>query len=95
MLNIECPWCGFRSESEFRCGGESHIVRPGPHTAVDDDTWADYLFYRNNPRGIQYERWLHVHGCAQWFNVARDTVTHEIKAVYKITDPMPTFEGNE
>ena len=27
---------------------------------------------------------MHAHGCRRWFNVARDTVTHEILAVYKI-----------
>ena len=93
MLNIRCPWCGCRSESEFRCGGESHIARPGPHTEVDDETWGDYLFYRNNPRGIQYERWLHVHGCGQWFNVARDTVTHEILAVYRMGEAKPDLDA--
>ena len=29
MLNIKCPYCGFRDESEFSCGGEAHIIRPG------------------------------------------------------------------
>ena len=43
--------------------------------------------------GVQFERWLHRHGCGQWFNVARDTVTHEIKAVYKMTDPKPDVSG--
>ena len=93
MLKIECPWCGPRAEVEFRCGGESHIARPGPAETVSDETWADYLFYRNNPKGVQFERWLHRHGCGQWFNVARDTVTHEIKAVYKMTDPKPDVSG--
>lgn len=89
MLKIECPWCGPRAEVEFRCGGESHIARPGPAESVSDEAWADYLFYRNNPKGVQFERWLHRHGCGRWFNVARDTATHEIKAIYKMTDPKP------
>jgi len=93
MLKITCPWCGARVESEFHCGGESHIQRPGPHTDVSEKEWADYLFYRNNPKGVTFERWVHRYGCGQWFNVARDTVTHEIKAVYKMTDPKPELEG--
>ena len=26
MLLIPCPHCGERDETEFRCGGEAHIV---------------------------------------------------------------------
>jgi len=28
-------------------------------------------------------------GCGQWFNVARDTVTHEIRKVYAMGEPRP------
>jgi sarcosine oxidase subunit delta len=89
MLLISCPHCGPRAEIEFLCGGESHIQRPGPHMAVSDRDWADYLYFRDNPKGLLLERWLHQAGCRRWFNVARDTVTHEIKAVYAMTDPKP------
>lgn len=92
MLLIPCPHCGDRAEVEFRCAGESHIVRPGPHDQVSDEEWGDYLFFRENPRGLHFERWCHTLGCGQWFNVARDTVTHEIKAVYLMTDPRPSIE---
>ena len=91
MLQIECPFCGCRDEVEFRCGGESHIQRPTPD--VSDEVWADYLFNRDNPKGVHFERWLHAYGCGKWFNVARDTVTHEIHAVYRMGDPKPAFEG--
>ena len=87
MLFIDCPWCGKRAETEFACGGESHITRPPLDST--DAAWADYLFFRNNPKGLVFERWLHAHGCGQWFNVARDTVTHEIKAVYRMGAPKP------
>jgi len=87
MLQIPCPWCGTRDESEFRFGDESHITRPGPE--VSDAGWADYLFNRQNPKGAHHERWCHSYGCNQWFNVARDTVTHEILAVYRIGEPKP------
>ncbi len=89
MLQIACPWCGPRDETEFVCGGESHIVRPGPPDQVSEAAWAAYLFERTNPKGLHYERWLHRHGCGQWFSVVRDTVSHEIKAVYKMGDPKP------
>ena len=93
MLLIKCPFCGPRDEIEFRCAGQSHIVRPGPAAEVSDADWGAYLFQRDNPRGVHYERWLHAAGCRQWFNVARDTVSHEIHAVYSITAPPPEFES--
>ena len=89
MLRIDCPWCGPRDEDEFRCGGESHIARPVPAESVDDAHWADYLHHRANPRGMHFERWCHTSGCAQWFNVARDTVTHRIAAVYRMGEAPP------
>jgi len=92
MLLIPCPWCGPRDEAEFRCGGEGHIARPDPDTA-SDAVWADYLFHRDNTKGAQAERWHHRHGCGQWFNVVRDTVTHEIGHVYAMTDPRPEPGG--
>lgn len=82
MLRIDCPWCGLRDELEFNFGGEAHVVRP----ALDatDAIWSDYLFNKENPKGIHYERWMHSYGCRRWFNVARDTVTHEVHAVYEM-----------
>ena len=89
MLLIECPWCGPREESEFRCGGEAHIARPLHPEQLSDSEWADYLFMRTNPKGRHHERWVHEAGCRRWFNVERDTVTHEIAAVYRMGEPPP------
>jgi sarcosine oxidase, subunit delta len=89
MLSINCPFCGPRDETEFRCGGQTHIQRPGPHDAVTDDAWASYLYVRDNPKGVHLERWVHALGCRQWFNVARHTVTHEIRAVYRMGERAP------
>jgi sarcosine oxidase subunit delta len=89
MLLLHCPFCGPRAEIEFRCGGESHIQRPGPHTKVSDADWANYLFFRENPKGEHRERWFHAAGCRRWFNVARDTVTHRVRAVCGIADTCP------
>ena len=82
MLLIECPWCGPRDESEFSYGGEAHIVRPLEPDRLTDEEWADYLFMRKNPRGRHLEQWVHVHGCRQWFNAERDTVTGEIRRTW-------------
>tara|TARA_Y100001970_G_scaffold267935_1_gene358583 strand:- start:46591 stop:46869 length:279 start_codon:yes stop_codon:yes gene_type:complete len=79
MLLIPCPWCGLRAESEFSSGGEANISRPYVNNDLSDNDWADYLFYRKNPKGWHQEQWHHVKGCRRWFNVERHTVTHEIR----------------
>ena len=84
MMLLTCPWCGRRDENEFACGGTTHIVRPD--LAATDAVWADYLFFRDNPKGVHLERWRHTYGCGRWFNVARHTVTHEVLSVYAITE---------
>jgi sarcosine oxidase subunit delta len=50
---------------------------------------AEYLFCRSNPEGEQAERWCHSFGCGQWFNVVRNTVTHEIVATYAMGERRP------
>ena len=84
MLLIHCPFCGPRDEIEFRCSGESHIARPAQDESVSDEIWSEYLHFRKNPKGMHYERWLHWAGCKQWFNAARNTVTHEIVKTYRV-----------
>jgi sarcosine oxidase, subunit delta len=81
MLLITCPHCGPRDEIEFRYGGQAHVAYPEDPDALDDRAWAGYVFYRDNPKGAFAERWVHQHGCRRWFNVVRDTVTHEILEV--------------
>jgi sarcosine oxidase subunit delta len=87
MMQIQCPYCGVRDENEFLCGGSSHLARP----ALDatDRAWGEYLFFRDNPKGVHLERWRHAQGCGRWFNVARSTVTHEIFAIYGMTEAPP------
>ena len=91
MLQISCPYCGVRDEVEYTFGGEAHVQRPTPD--VSDGEWSDYLFNRINPKGIHFERWCHAYGCGQWFNMARDTVTHEIYAIYKMGEPAPEVDS--
>jgi sarcosine oxidase, subunit delta len=90
MLLIPCPWCGPRDETEFSYGGEAHIRRPEDPEACSDEAWAGYLFMRTNPRGAHRERWVHTQGCRRWFNIVRDTVTHDVKRSYKMgEEPAP------
>ena len=84
MLQIDCPWCGRRDEIEFSYGGEAHMARPRAPHEISDRDWADYLFMRRNPKGLHRERWVHSHGCGRWFNMERDTLTHRVRAVYKL-----------
>lgn len=92
MLLIPCPFCGPRAEPEFRCGGESPIVRPPEPEKVSDAEWADYLFNRTNVRGSGTERWHHRFGCGRWFNLVRDTVTHDITGAFGMTDQPPASD---
>ena len=89
MLLIPCPYCGERDETEFSYGGEAHIARPKEPETLSDEEWADYVFMRPNSKGVLLERWVHSHGCRRWFNLARDTVTYEIHAVYKMGEKPP------
>ena len=84
MFLIDCPYCGPRDQREFSCHGEAHIARPPDPAKLSDSEWADYVFYRGNPKGAHAERWVHDQGCRRWFNVARDTVSDEIQGSYKI-----------
>lgn len=83
MFVIDCPWCGEREQMEFSCHGQAHIARPTRPAELSDEEWGDYVFFRDNPKGIHYERWVHAHGCRRWFNAVRDTVTDEFLGTYK------------
>ena len=89
MLQITCPYCGARAESEFSYGGEGGIARPLGTEALDDAQWADYLFMRRNPKGLHHEQWRHASGCGRWFNALRDTVSYRFVATWKIGEPAP------
>ena len=82
MLLIDCPYCGPRDEEEFSCGGEAHIMRPPADAELTDRQFGEYLFLRDNPKGLFLERWHHSAGCRRWFNMLRDTVSHDIIEIY-------------
>ena len=57
----------------------SHSAGAVPVNLADADAeWAEFVFLRDNPKGLLFERWHHSQGCRRWFNVARDTVTHAV-----------------
>lgn len=91
MLNIFCPHCGeLRSEEEFSPAGQAHIARPLNPEACSDEEWGEYLFFRDSPRGLRHELWLHASGCRKYFNATRHTVSYEILETYKIGE-QPAF----
>ena len=89
-MRIKCPYCGLRDHSEFTFGGESQRLRPENPERTSDAEWADYQFYRDNPKGLHFERWVHGFGCRQWFNVVRNTLTHEIVEVCRMGEQAVT-----
>jgi sarcosine oxidase subunit delta len=90
MLIIPCPYCGKRPEIEFTYGGQAHLVRPANPAELDDQRWADFLYMRDNTKGVYAERWRHARGCGRFFNVLRDTTTDHILASYRVGEPRPT-----
>ena len=57
--------------------------------AIGHLNFADYFFLRDNPKGLIFERWRHIHGCGRFFNAARDTISDKILLTYKAGEPMP------
>ena len=94
MLLIPCPYCRMeRPELEFRHAGEAHVARPLDPAAVDDQTWAEFLYFRDNTRGVAVERWRHVGGCGRFFNCVRETVSDKILTTYPAGQPKPDLEA--
>jgi len=93
MLLIRCPYCEEeRPELEFRNAGEAHVARSSEMASISDDDFEKFFFIRSNPKGVIFERWRHIHGCARFFNAARDTVTDKFFVTYKAGQPKPDLE---
>ena len=73
MLLVRCPWCGERDVVEFSYGGQAQIAYPPEPSATSDEEWSQFLFVRDNPKGLFQERWVHTHGCRRWFELERST----------------------
>lgn len=88
MLLLTCPYCGVDAdETELSPGGEAHLKRYGPGS--DDDAFEEYMFLRDNPRGVHLERWRHAYGCGKWFLAARCTQTLEVFGTYSAQTTEP------
>jgi len=85
MFRIYCPYCGeLREEEEFHPKGPAHLARPADPDNCTDEQWGDFLYFRDNPRGLHNELWVHALGCRKFFNVTRDTQTYLIKGSYRL-----------
>jgi len=76
MMLMKCPHCGERNVTEFTYGGAADLARPSSDTS--DGQWTDYVYMRDNPRGLHDEIWQHSAGCRRWIAVRRDTLTHDV-----------------
>ncbi|GAA6189334.1 sarcosine oxidase subunit delta [Litorivita sp. NS0012-18] len=88
MLTLKCPYCGVMAdETELSAGGEAHLKRFGPDSTPEQ--FEAYLFARENPKGVHFERWRHANGCGKWFHAARCTMTLEVFGTYsaQVTEP--------
>ena len=79
----------------FRYGGEAHVARPADPAALDDRDWSQFLFVRDNPKGVFAERWNHAHGCQRWFNALRDTRSDGFVTTYPVGGPRPAIEAED
>jgi sarcosine oxidase subunit delta len=84
-----------RPEIEFRHAGEAHVVRAADPSLLDDEAWAEFLYFRSNAKGVHAERWRHVHGCGRFFNALRDTVSDQILVTYKAGEARPELPTGE
>jgi sarcosine oxidase subunit delta len=84
MLLIACPYCGERPELEFAHGGQAHIARPAKPSDTATAEWTQFLYMRDNVKGLYAERWRHSHGCGRFFNAVRDTTTDHFVTTYKV-----------
>ncbi|MEM6729459.1 MAG: sarcosine oxidase subunit delta [Pseudomonadota bacterium] len=88
MLRLHCPCCDeVKDETELSPGGEAHLKRFGPGSS--DADFEGYLFQRENPKGVHFERWRCASGCGKWFHAARCTTTNEVFGTYsaQVTEP--------
>ena len=95
MLQINCPWCGERAETEFSCGGEGGIARPLQTESLSDAQWGDYLFMRKNPKGWHWEMWQHATGCRKFFVVRRNTATHAVQGTWTLVEGPKAYDAEE
>ena len=69
-------------------GGDGTVLRPKLNQEISDEKWDEFVYLRKSPRGKHIELWHHIAGCRQWFQVQRDTVTHEIFQTAKMSEEI-------
>ena len=79
-MRIPCPHCGVRDIQEFTYLGDASPRRPDGLSATEAQMF-DYVYLRDNPRGLHEEFWYHGAGCHAWLVVRRNTLTHSIESV--------------
>lgn len=82
MMQIPCPHCGPRAQSEYvyeRTVDSVVTLDAAPDAAPDAAMAA--LFTRSNPRGLDEEIWRHTYGCRAWLVITRHRITNRISAV--------------
>jgi sarcosine oxidase subunit delta len=89
-MRIPCPYCGPRPSEEFTVLGDATKARPTSLEPESQETWFDYVYLRDNPKGRHLEYWHHSGGCRTWLVVERDTATH---AVHGVTTAREAAEG--
>jgi methylglutamate dehydrogenase subunit B len=75
---ITCPHCGPRPVEEFTFNGDAKPVRPTTNDPASLEQWFDYVYLRDNPRGVMDEYAHHSGGCRTWLVVTRNTDTHDV-----------------
>ena len=80
MRIINCPLCGPRDHAEFTYIGDATKNRPENGDSSNDHAWYDFVYLRDNPKGLHEELWQHSFGCRCFVKVLRNTLTHEIIA---------------
>lgn len=94
-MRIRCPYCGERSLDEFAFHGDAAPLRPDGSSDSDTKRFYEYVFERDNRRGVNEELWQHLAGCRAWLVVKRDVVTHEIFDVAAARDKaLARLEAN-
>ena len=87
-MRIHCPWCGSRDRREFIYHGDATVRRPAPDAPINEH--IDFVYMRDNPRGLLTEYWHHAYGCRSFVKVVRDTKTHEIHHAVLPQNPIPS-----
>jgi len=84
-FQIECPNCGTRGVWEFHYGGAAGKSRPP--LSAEAAEWTDYIYNKENLRGVQTEWWTHRSACKLWFLVERNTATNEVLSSRRYSVP--------